>query len=45
MGFEPSVDITNEDAAAFQDQMEMSLEEARAALSKAQAKYVLYYNC
>ena len=31
--------------AAFWDWMETSLEEARAALSKAQAKYALYYNC
>ena len=44
MGFKPSVDIADEDTAAFQDQMEMSLEEAQAALSKAQAKYTLYYN-
>ena len=44
MGFEPSVDITDEDTAAFRDQMETSLEEARAALSKEQAEYTLYYN-
>ena len=30
--------------AAFWDRMETSLEEARAALSKAQAEYALYYN-
>ena len=45
MGFEPSVDIANKDVAAFQDCMQMSLEEAQAALSKAQAEYTLYYNC
>ena len=44
MGFEPSVNIADEDVVAFRDQMETSLEEAQAALSKAQAKYVLYYN-
>ena len=44
MGFEPSVDIADEDVAAFRDRMEMSLEEAQAALSKAQAEYALYYN-
>ena len=35
MGFEPLVDIADEDVAAFRDRMEMSLEEAWAALSKA----------
>ena len=45
MGFEPSVDIADKDVAAFRDWMEMSLEEAQAALSKAQAQYTLYYNC
>ena len=44
MGFEPSVDIADEDVIAFWDHMQMSLEESQAALSKAQAKYVLYYN-
>ena len=44
MGFEPSVNVADEDTAAFRDWMETSLEEARAALSKAQAEYVLYYN-
>ena len=45
MGFKPLVDIADEDAAAFQDRMQTSLEEAREALSKAQAEYALYYNC
>ena len=36
MGFEPLVDTADEDAAAFRDRMQTSLEEARAALSKAQ---------
>ena len=44
MGFEPLVDTADEDAAAFRDRMQTSLEEARAALSKAQAEYALYYN-
>ena len=44
MGFELSVDVANEDVVAFWDHMKMSLEEAQAALSKAQAEYVLYYN-
>ena len=44
MGFKPLVDIADEDTAAFRDRMETSLEEARAALSKAQAEYALYYN-
>ena len=45
MGFKPLVDIADEDAAAFQDCMQTSLEEAQAALSKAQVEYALYYNC
>ena len=45
MGFKPLVDTADEDAAAFRDRMQTSLEEARAALSKAQAEYALYYNC
>ena len=45
MGFNPLVDIMDEDVVAFQDCMQTSLEEAQAALSKAQAKYALYYNC
>ena len=44
VGFEPLVDTADEDAAAFRDCMQTSLEEARAALSKAQAEYALYYN-
>ena len=44
MGFEPLVDITDEDAVAFQDHMQKSLEEAREALSKAQAEHALSYN-
>ena len=45
MGFKPLADIVDKDAAAFRDHMQTSLEEAQAALSKAQAEYALYYNC
>ena len=45
MGFEPLVDIADDDVVAFWDHMQTSLEEAQAALSKAQAEYALYYNC
>ena len=44
MGFEPLADIADKDVAAFRDCMQTSLEEAQAALSKALAKYALYYN-
>ena len=36
MGFKPLADIADKDAATFRDHMQTSLEEAQAALSKAQ---------
>ncbi len=44
MGFEPNVDVADEDAEAFQDRMQEGLEEAKAALVKAQDEYTRYYN-
>ena len=44
MGFEPAVDVADANAGAFQRRMEESLEDAKAALSKAQDEYALYYN-
>ncbi len=39
MGFEPNVDVADEDAEAFRDRMQEGLEEAKAALVKAQDEY------
>ncbi len=44
MGFEPNVDVADEDAEAFRDRMQEGLEEAKAALVKAQDEYAQYYN-
>ena len=44
MGFEPLADVEDEDAGAFRDCMQESLEEAKAALVKAKEEYVQYYN-
>ncbi len=44
MGFEPNVDVADEDAEAFRDRMQEGLEEAKAALVKAQDEYARYYN-
>ncbi len=44
MGFEPNVDVADEDAEAFWDRMQEGLEEAKAALVKAQDEYARYYN-
>ncbi len=44
MGFEPNVDVVDEDAEAFRDRMQEGLEEAKAALIKAQDEYARYYN-
>ncbi len=38
-GFEPNVDVADEDAEAFRDRMQEGLEEAKAALVKAQDEY------
>ena len=44
MGFEPNVDMADEDAEAFKNRMAKSLEDARAALAKAKEDQALYYN-
>ena len=44
MGFEPLVDVGDEDAVAFQERMKESLAEAKAAMIKAQDEYARYYN-
>lgn len=44
MGFEPAVDVADRNAEAFKARMEQSLEEAKAALTKAQDEQALYYN-
>ncbi len=44
MGFEPNVDVADEDAEAFRDRMQEGMEEAKAALVKAQDEYARYYN-
>ena len=44
MGFEPLVDVNNDNAAAFQDRMRRGLEEAKAAMRQAQDEYAQYYN-
>ena len=44
MGFEPLVDIADENAAAFQNRMRQGLEEAKAALVQSQDEYARYYN-
>ena len=44
MGFEPSRPSHVETANEFMDQMKCSVDEARAALTKARDEMVLYYN-
>ena len=45
MGFEPlKAPITDETAGEFASRMQTTVEEAKAAISKAQDEYALYYN-
>ena len=45
MGFEPlKAPATNEAADQFCSRMETAVEEAKAAIMKAQDEYALYYN-
>ena len=45
MGFEPlEAPVTDEAAGEFASRMKTAVEEAKAAISKAQDEYALYYN-